>query len=198
MGRLFLFSVIHVCKCISNFLLRPPSLSTQLYNYHTHPLFLFLLNTIKNDPSWCCWLQTSLWPKQNCNSLQEQDGSALSLLAKAGILMTLNKQGRQSHCLRTPDLSPSLFLLKWVKPKLWQQLKHGTKGFKWLFFTCNSLWLGKKRRVFIESFSWDSVRSLSLGMVQKQGPQQALISPNLYLSPYKDMKNKGMHVGGMV
>lgn len=158
----------------------------------------FILNTIKKNPFQCCWPLKSLWPKQNCNSLQEQVGSALSLLAKTRILMTLNKQGRQSHCLRTPGLLYSLFLLRQAKGKalaaIWTWGQSVSSGY---FSACNSWWLGKKK---------ESVyRELCLGIpsdlfpwicCKGKSPQLPFIFPNLYLSPYKNMKSKWMRVAG--
>lgn len=129
----------------------------------------FILNTIKKKPFQCCWPLKSLWPKQNCNSLQEQVGSALSLLAKTRILMTLNKQGRQSHCLRTPGLLYSLFLLRQAKGKalaaIWTWGQRVSSGY---FSACNSWWLGRKRRVFIESFAWGCRQISFPGYVAKE------------------------------
>lgn len=139
-----------------------------------------MLNTIKKDPFQCCWPLKSLWPKQNYDSLQEQNSSTLRLLAKARILMTLNKQGRQSHCLRTPELLYNLFLLKRAEAKalaaIWTQGQRVSSGY---FSESNSLWLGqkKKRRVFIEKFVWDTIRSLLLDMLQRKESSAGIYFP---------------------
>lgn len=132
-GRQLLFSITHSCKCISNFLHGLSSWSTQLDHDHTHPLNLGFTEHHEKGPISLLLAVKSLWPKQNCNSLQEQGGPALSLLAEAGF-QRLNKPSRQSPCPKTSDLSPSLFSLQRAKAKLWQQSQHGAKGFKWLFF----------------------------------------------------------------
>lgn len=135
----------------------------------TLPLcILFILNIIKKYPFQCCWPLWSLWPKETWNSLQEQDGSALSHLAKASILMTLSKQGRQSHCLELQSFYTVYSCWNKLKQSFGSNLNTGAKGFKWLFFSaCNSLWLVIKEGVY-RSFAWDEVRSFFLDKAQRK------------------------------